>query len=158
MLIVADTGPLISLAIIGQLDLLDALFFQVAIPEAVWHELETLIEDQGIPEVSRLREKVIPVSHYQEINPDLGSGEKEAIILYEEIHADRLLIEDNGARLFAEARGIHCIGTLGILIEAKNEGFIPALRLFFAKLIAGKRYFTIPLLNRILVLNSEQPL
>ncbi|GHV41582.1 hypothetical protein AGMMS49546_17770 [Spirochaetia bacterium] len=158
MLIVADTGPLISLAVIGQLDLLDALFFQVVIPEAVWLELETLIEDQGIPEVSRFRDKVMPVSHYQEINPDLGPGEKEAIILYDEIQADRLLIEDNGARLFAEARGIHCIGTLGMLIEAKNEGLMPALRPFFAELIAKNRYFALSLLNRILVLHSEQPL
>ncbi|GHU81966.1 hypothetical protein FACS189468_5540 [Spirochaetia bacterium] len=158
MLIVADTGPLISLAVIGQLDLLDALFYQVAIPEAVWYELETLIEEQGIPEFSRLRNKVMPVSHYQEINPDLGPGEKEAIILYDEIQADRLLIEDNGARLFAEARGIHCIGTLGMLIEAKNEGLIPTLRHFFSELIAKNRYFALSLLNRILVLNSEQPL
>jgi predicted nucleic acid-binding protein len=158
VLIVADTGPLISLAVIGQLDLLDALFYEVAIPEAVWYELETLIEEQGIPEVSRLRDKVMPVSHYQEINPDLGPGEKEAIILYDEIHADRLLIEDNGARLFAEARGIHCIGTLGMLIEAKDEGFIPALRPFFTNLITKKRYFALSLLNSILVSNSEPPL
>ncbi|GHU19382.1 hypothetical protein FACS1894163_12170 [Spirochaetia bacterium] len=61
-------------------------------------------------------------------------------------------------RLFAEARGIHCIGTLGMLIEAKNEGFITALRPYFIELLAKKRYFTVSLLNRILALNSEQPL
>jgi predicted nucleic acid-binding protein len=59
MLIVADTGPLISLAVIKQIDLLDALFYQVAIPEAVWFELEILIEGQGILELKRLRNTLV---------------------------------------------------------------------------------------------------
>jgi predicted nucleic acid-binding protein len=48
MLIIADTGPLISLAVIDQIDLLDALFYRVAIPEAVWQELEDNIEEVSI--------------------------------------------------------------------------------------------------------------
>jgi predicted nucleic acid-binding protein len=41
MLIVADTGPLISLAVIGKLDLLNALFYRTVIPQAVWNEIES---------------------------------------------------------------------------------------------------------------------
>jgi predicted nucleic acid-binding protein len=158
MLIVADTGPLISLAVIRQLDLLDTLFYQVAIPEAVWNELESRIDELSIPEVRRFQNNVMRISHYQNINVNLGSGEKEAILLFEEIHADRLLIEDSDARLFAEARGIRCTGTLGILIEAKKKGIISVLRPLFSALLAGGRYFAVSLLNQILTANNEMDL
>jgi predicted nucleic acid-binding protein len=158
MIVVADTGPLISLAVIGRIDLLDTLFHHVVIPQAVWRELEANVEELSIPAVRRFQGNVIAVKCYQDINPDLDAGEKEAIILYDEIRADQLLIEDKAARSFAEDRGIVCTGTLGILTEAKAENLIPALRPLFAELLAKRRYFTIPLLNRILALNFEQPL
>ncbi len=39
MTFVSDASPLISLARIGQLDLLHQLFGELIIPEAVWHEV-----------------------------------------------------------------------------------------------------------------------
>jgi hypothetical protein len=39
VIVVADTGPLISLAVIDRLDLLGVIFGKVVIPEAVWGEL-----------------------------------------------------------------------------------------------------------------------
>ncbi len=38
-LIIADSGPIFSLAIINKLDLLTELFGEVRIPEAVWKEI-----------------------------------------------------------------------------------------------------------------------
>jgi predicted nucleic acid-binding protein len=158
VIVVADTGPLISLAVINKLDLLDTLFDRIAIPQAVWQELENNLEELSIPQIRRFQSNIIAVKHYQDINPDLDTGEKEAIILYDEIQADRLLIEDKAARHFAEGRGIICTGTLGILTEARSRNLIPALRPLFADLLAKGRYFAIPLLNSILALNYEQPL
>jgi predicted nucleic acid-binding protein len=158
MVIVADTGPLISLAVIDKLDLLDTLFYGVVIPEAVWRELENNIEEMSIPQARRFQNNIIPVTNYREINADLDPGEKEAILLYEEIHADRLLVEDKDARLFAEARGIHCTGTIGVLIESKRKGFIPCLRPLLIKLLAKNRYYSASFLNEILTLSNEAPL
>ena len=39
MLIVSDASPLISLALLDKLDLLDRLFNQVFVPEEVYREL-----------------------------------------------------------------------------------------------------------------------
>jgi predicted nucleic acid-binding protein len=120
-----------------------------------WKESESRIDKLSIPEVRCFQTNVMRVSHYQEINANLGLGEKEAILLFEEIHADRLLIEDSDARLFAEARGIHCTGTLSILIEAKKKGLVSALYPLFSDLLASDRYFAVPLLNQILAAHDE---
>ncbi|WP_010252954.1 DUF3368 domain-containing protein [Treponema primitia] len=158
MLVVADTGPLISLSVIGQLNLLDALYFNIAIPEAVWHELESYIDRLSIPDARRFQKNVIPIKEYKVINTKLGLGEKEAILLYDQIHADRLLVEDNEARLFAESRGIRCTGTLAVLIDAKDEHLIPELRSLFAELLIKGRYFSKDFLNQILHTKNETPL
>lgn len=38
-IVVADTGPIFSLAVVDQLDILDELFAEVNIPRAVWEEV-----------------------------------------------------------------------------------------------------------------------
>ena len=45
--IVGDSSPLISLAIIGQLDLLPKLYRRVLIPPAVWNEVT--VQGVGLP-------------------------------------------------------------------------------------------------------------
>ena len=47
MKIVSNASPLINLARIGQLDLLQQLYGQLTIPEAVWHEV--VVEGAGQP-------------------------------------------------------------------------------------------------------------
>jgi predicted nucleic acid-binding protein len=137
---------------------LDALYFDIAIPEAVWLELQSHIDELSIPDARRFQDNVIPVKYDKVIDAKLGIGEKEAILLYDQIHADRLLIEDNEARLFAETRGIRCTGTLAVLIDAKDEHLIPELRSLFAELIEKGRYFAKDFLNQILLTKNEAPL
>jgi predicted nucleic acid-binding protein len=57
------------------------------------------------------------------------------IIADEEINADLLLVEDKEAREYAESRGIHCIGTIGVLELAKEAELIPAIRPFFLEIL-----------------------
>jgi predicted nucleic acid-binding protein len=52
----------------------------------------------------------------------LGSGEREAIALAEELSADGLLVDDYAARVEALGRGIPVFGTLAILDLAAEEG------------------------------------
>jgi predicted nucleic acid-binding protein len=156
MIIVADTGPLISLSVIDKLDLLEELFDQVVIPEAVWRELETFIVPFAIPKAQKYQSYVVPLKEPLGEPLKLGLGEEEAMRLFTEINGDRLLIDDYDARQLAESRGISCIGTLGVLILAKRQEFIPALRHLFSELLSRNRYFSLPLLNSILVANGEQ--
>jgi predicted nucleic acid-binding protein len=86
---------------------------------------------------------------------DIYLGEKEAIELFKELNADALLVEDKDARQFAELNGITCVGTPGVLVFAKRKGLISALRPLFSELLAKNRYFSVSLLNQILIANNE---
>jgi predicted nucleic acid-binding protein len=155
MLVVADTGPIISLSLLNQLDILDDIFGQVVIPEAVWYELDKLIPVLAISQALKYKDRVIAVKQPLPYQVKLDSGEKEAIELFKELNADVLLVEDKDARQFAELNGITCIGTPGVLVLAKRKGLISALRPLFSELLVKNRYFSASLLNQILTANDE---
>jgi predicted nucleic acid-binding protein len=54
---------------------------------------------------------------------ELGAGEREAISLALEVHADVLLIDERAGRLEATARHIQVAGTLAVLLEASLRGY-----------------------------------
>lgn len=59
---------------------------------------------------------------------ELDQGEAEAIALAMEMQADLLLIDEQAGRAAATRLGIHRIGLLGVLLEAKSKDLIPAVR------------------------------
>jgi predicted nucleic acid-binding protein len=156
-LIIADTGPLISLAVIDKLSLLESIYGNIGIPKAVWRELNKYSSVLSLASLSNYDKNIITLNA---VPPDLGldDGETEAIALFEETHASRLLVDDKAARRVAEQRQIPCIGALGVLAIAKDLGLIPAMRPLFSKLIEESRYYSIPVLNMILNANGEESL
>ena len=155
MIIISDTGPLISLAGIDKLYLLEELYGDIYIPQAVWDEIQPLIELFDIPDVKKYETKIKKLAT-KNIYADFADyGESEAIVLYKELNANYLLIDDSEARTFAENHSINCMGALAVLIDAKNAGLIGALRPLFEMLLANNRYYSILLLNRILQENNE---
>jgi len=55
---------------------------------------------------------------------DLDAGEREAIALAEELHADRILLDEAKARRAAICRGLKVAGTLAVLFEASQRGLL----------------------------------
>lgn len=72
------------------------------------------------------------------------------MILYEKLYADYLLIDEHKARVVAESLNVNCIGTLGLLVKAKQKGLIKELKPLFEKLIRAGRHFSKKLLNDLL--------
>lgn len=132
LVIVADSGPLISLALIGHLDLLRQLYQQVLVPPAVWHEVT--VKGRGMPgaeAVSQLTWLEIRKPEPQVLQPLsilVDPGEAEAIALAQTITDSIVLLDDSQARRVAERFNIPRIGTLGILRRAKKRGLITAIR------------------------------
>jgi uncharacterized protein len=57
----------------------------------------------------------------------VDSGEAEEIVLAEEIRTAALLIDEKQGRELAEARGIQCLGLVGVLLMAKQNRVIPSV-------------------------------
>lgn len=63
-------------------------------------------------------------SAVEELKGELDKGESEAIVLAKELGAEWLLLDERLARQKAQALGFKVIGTLGILLRAKEMGLI----------------------------------
>lgn len=154
--IVLDTGPVISLAVIDKLELLTRLFGEVSIPTAVWEELSKSEFFKDFPRIKSFFEgRVKNIHSFNELILITDYGESESMLLYKELDADFLVIDDRKARSIAEELGITCIGTLAVLIKAKEKSFVPALKPLFESLIQNRRYYSKSVLNTILVKQNE---
>ena len=135
MIVVSDTSPLSSLAIVGYISILQDIYNTVIIPEAVANELaNTSDEDERVTAVLCLdwiqirqatdREVVARLQNEQR----LDLGESEAIALALELNADELLIDERLGRREATKLGVSITGLLGILLVAKHRGLIPIVK------------------------------
>lgn len=133
MIVVSDTTPLISLLKIKRIGLLEKLFGEVVIPQAVFTELAVDIRFAEEAEVIK-NEKFISVkevSNMASVNilkraTGLDQGESEAIILSDEIQADILLMDEAKGRKISDQMGIHIMGTIGILMVAYEDDILTA--------------------------------
>ena len=123
MIVVSDTTPLISLLKINRTDLLEKLFGDVLIPQAVFDERFQLEADQ-------IRQKkfivVKPVNNPESVSilkraTGLDLGESEAIVLTDELKADLLLMDEAKGRNVSAQMGLRIMGTIGILMAAYEE-------------------------------------
>jgi uncharacterized protein len=150
-IVIADTGALISLIHLGRIDLIEKVFGEFFIAKAVWKELNAYDNpDFDRTVLLRLESKVKQINSRNHLLMLMDYGESESVILYEEIGADYLLIDDNKARTVAESLNVNCIGTLGLLVKAKQKGLIVELKPLFEKLIRTGRHFSKKLLNDLL--------
>jgi predicted nucleic acid-binding protein len=138
MIVVADSGPIHYLVLIGDIAVLFPLFDRVLIPKAVCSELT----QATTPAV--VRQWITNPPEWAEICPirpvseppltRLGPGEMEAILLARQLSADYLLIDDARGRILAESQQVRTIGTIGILRSAAENGLVD-FRFSFEKLM-----------------------
>lgn len=155
-LVIADSGPIFSLAVIHQLDLLNQLFTEIKVPKAVWNEITLNETTPFYKDIVRFfKDKVQEINSFNELTFIMDYGESESVILYKELKADFLLIDDKKARTIAESLEINCIGTIGLLAVAKNKGFLTELKPIFEMLLANNRYYSLALINSVLLKYNE---
>jgi hypothetical protein len=139
MIVVSDASPMINLAIIDQLNLLQKLYGTVVVPQAVYEEI--VIEGAGQVGATEVTEadwiKITQSTNrplLTSLEGELDRGEAEAIVLAFELKADLLLIDERKGRIVANRLGINAIGLLGILVKAKHEGLISTVGLIMDNL------------------------
>ena len=131
-LTLCNTSPLLYLNLIGQLDILPALYQTVAIPTDVKDEL-LVGQQQGIsvPDVDNLSWKKVTALKDRTLIPlitDLGPGEAELIGLGRQHPGSRLILDDTLGRRIASLNKLTFTGTVGVVIKAKQAGLVPTVR------------------------------
>ncbi|MCY3680807.1 MAG: DUF3368 domain-containing protein [Gemmatimonadetes bacterium] len=118
--VVADSTCLIALERIGQIEILPALFESVLIPPAVAQEFGI-----SLPwlKVERLSDRALAVA----LKMMIDDGEAEAITLSQEQKC-RIILDDRQARRVGQDMGLRVIGTVGILILAKQRGILSTVK------------------------------
>lgn len=144
MKVVSNTTPIISLSSIGYLSLLPNLFGQVYIPKAVYQEIKSK-KAFGYNEIDSDFIKTIEIKGTMYLGfllNDLDLGEAEAIILATEINADALIIDERLGYKIAQSKGINAIGTLSILLMAKEQGIIKSVKPLLDEMIQKGRWYS----------------
>ena len=138
IIIISDSSPLISLAVVKKLDTLGKLYDEVFVPDAVFDEVIRADKPFSKELELFLNGKTKSVKNkmaVEMLSGDIGAGEAEAIVLALEQQPAIVLIDDLKARRFAKMNRLTIIGTLGILLKAKKEGLIKEIKPLISELL-----------------------
>lgn len=159
MIIIADSSPLITLAIIDKLEILELLFKEVIISKGVYEE----IIKKNKPKSEKLRQYFM--NNVKEVNnkiavnilkQDIDLGEAESIILALELQVEDILIDDLKGRKYAKIEGLKIIGSMGLLLEAKRRGFIKEIKPLIEILIKNDIRLGDSLIKQVLKIANEE--
>lgn len=128
-LVVSDTSPLLNLALIDRLDLLESQFSSVTVPSQVWDELVDGTE--GTDSLRELRDRefltVVAVEQsalFTEVLRELDRGETAAICHAIENDADLVLIDEADGRRVARRHDLTITGVIGIPLRGADDGTV----------------------------------
>ncbi|GAA6616274.1 DUF3368 domain-containing protein [Scytonema sp. NUACC26] len=129
--VVINTSPLIVLFKSQLVYLLPQLFTEIIIPSGVWDEIvktgKTDIASQQLPNASWAKQIPSPSISSLILAWGLDRGESEVLNFALENLNYRAIIDDATARRVAKTLNIPFMGTLGMLILAKQKGLIPEI-------------------------------
>ncbi len=130
-IVISNSTPIIHLAKIGRLDLLQLFFGKIIVPQMVWKEctspgekrpeIESILDADWI-QVVKINDRIVTLLRHE-----LDHGEAEAIALALERKATLLLLDDSDAREKARLYHLPITGTIGLLLRAYNEGLLVSL-------------------------------
>ena len=138
MIVVSDTSAISALLLIQRTSLLTQLYQDIYIPEAVRDELAVV--HPKLPDfisVGSLKD----TAYRDRLLAELDPGDAAAIVLAKELRADDVLIDEAVGRRVAIREGVHVIGLIGVLLEARRRGLIPSLNDVLLELETKARFF-----------------
>lgn len=159
MTLVFNASPLIVLAKANLLDLLLPLGNQIWIPQAVVTEVSA-VKNPTDPARIWLADKAEFTHAPMPILPfvmawDLGDGEAAVLTLAESINDVFAVLDDQAARHCAQAMGIKSIGTLGLILMAKQTALIPSAKQALNDVISAGLFISQNHVDSILRLAGE---
>lgn len=143
--VIVNSTPLIALCHVDKLSVLKQLYGEIVIPKAVYNEIS--VKEDSI--CKKTVDESLDWIHIQEIQnymakamfkSQLHEGEVEVMILSMEQQADVVIIDDQNAKKYAKYLELPVTGTLGVLVKAKQKGYISELKPILAGLVQNGIY------------------
>lgn len=156
--IVSNTTPIITLLTISKLELLQQIYEKIIIPKGVYEEIEQGKEKPFYTDLSKV--EWITIKSINDREPikylrDLDKGEAEVIVLANELKADLVIIDERLGREFSEYFNLRVTGTIGVLLKAKELGFIKAIKPLIDQMIDNRIWLNKKLIDKILNIANE---
>ncbi len=155
-LLIADSGPLIALARLDLLALPSRYFSSVKVTASVWEEVtRSPRADESQRLTAALEDGFIALADDPPAVPEsvlqtgLDRGERDSIALGLEMSAVILMDEKRGRRV-ATALGLHVVGTVGLLLRAREEGTLSPLRPVLERLQESGYFLSNALIEKLL--------
>jgi len=153
MMVIADATPLRYLILIEAAAILPALYGRILIPQRVADELQRPRTPLPVRQWMATTPAWLEI-HMPQLAPEralarLGAGERDAIVLAQELRADLLIMDDWDGREAAEQRAFTVIGTLGVL-DAAAARHLLALPEVLTRLQATNFRMTPDIVQRLL--------
>lgn len=127
-IIISDASPLIALENIGELDLLQKFYERILITEIIRKEVQAHLPEWI--EISTEYDK----KQFQVLKLELDPGEASAIALALEHPNLSIIIDESKGRSVAKRLGLKVTGTIGLIIKAKEQGWIESGKVILDKL------------------------
>src|SRR2546428_2570135 len=159
MQVITNNTPLSALVLVGQAEILPTLFARLIVPAAVVTELHHSHTPEPVrlwiaspPPWVDIRQTTLPLDTAL---LRLDAGEREAILLMQELQADLLLIDERHGRREAKRRGLTIMGTLRIVELAGQRGLLD-IPTVVAQCQAAGLYMPEDLVHEMLVRDAER--
>ena len=136
--VISNTSPIFYLHRLRLLGLLQELYQKIIVPRAVVAELEAgRRQGEDVPEIDSyewIETRTVQSPQILGLSTDFGSGETEVLALALEESDSLVIIDEKLARKIARLRGLRVTGTAGVLLKAKQECHIRAVKPFLDRL------------------------
>ncbi len=161
MIVVSNAGPLIALAKINQLPILQKFFGSVIISPATWQEVveqgQHKIGSQEVQSLSWIKvQEVADKTAVTFLELELDAGEAETIVLGRELHADLVILDESIARKIAVLLNLKVKGTVGLLVLAKKRNIIKEIKPLLLELRSKGVWLSDDVINEALRLAEEK--
>ena len=145
-----NTTPLITLAGVWLLDLLPLLYDKVWAPRIVLDEYQAKAPPTEPDLAQATWLTVVDAVIIDPTLPLLDVGEAAALSLAQTIRARLILLDERKARRIAARIGLQVAGTLAVLLRAKQQRLIAAIRPYITQMQSQGRRFHPNLIARLL--------
>ena len=139
-IVISNNSPLVGLLGLNLLSLLRDLYTEVWIPRKVEKEFlkkDPIVRQEVLENAPWIKTVNLTDPRTAAVHTELDDGEAEALALANEHNARLVLLDEKRGRQKAKKIGLMTKGTVGVLLEAKEEGLIDVIKPFLIQLQAN---------------------